>query len=241
MKQKSFIHYFILLFLSIGLVSCDKDDEVVNDDNTGERTFAEICKEVSDIDYAIVDYYKRCKSIEQLKEYADKIRAIKGVEEVYFNESTTMFVKIKDFRKMSYSYFPEPDESALETIHQTAKRVKADIEVQEKDEVYSHQTFNDAKLLVVNQQTDREWSRLSGGVVRSIFSNLGFETDLVNSPDIEFFRNDIFDCDYLFLITHGVYDKKDNRHWVKTSVPVERDANNKLIPSFLEKYHRFEV
>ena len=63
MGIKKYIHYFILLILSIGLVSCDKDDEVVNDDNTGERTFAEICKEVSDIDYAIVDYYRAIERI----------------------------------------------------------------------------------------------------------------------------------------------------------------------------------
>ena len=175
--------------------------------------------------------------IEQLKEYADKIRAIKGVEEVYFNESTTMFVKIKDFRTISYSYFPEPDESSFETMkQQVAQRVKAATEADEDDIVYSHQGFTDAKLLVVNQQTDRQHSKLSGGVVRSLFQKLGFETDTVNSPDIEFFRNGIFDCDYLFLITHGIYNNEKRRHWVATSVPVERDSKGKLIPSFWEKY-----
>lgn len=247
MKFKIFFHYFILLFICIGLVSCSKEDEVIEDDNTGERTFAEICKDVSDIDYTISDYYKQCKSIEQLKEYTDKIRSIKGVEEVYFNETTTMFVKIKDFRTISYSYFPEPDERAFETMNQVAKRAKAAAEAQEDDVVYSYQAKEDYEVLIVNQQSKEmsegrifEREKLYSGIqerfTKSGLSNLRIE----NEPDAEFFRNGIFDCDYLFLITHGIYDPKEGLHWLATAENISRDNKGKIDPTFLEKFQKYK-
>ena len=247
MKTSRFYLFFILLHLSIGLVSCDKDDEVVNEGNTGERTFAEICKDVSDIDFTISDYYKQCKSIDQLKEYADKIRAIKGVEEVYFNEATTMFVKIKDFRTISYSYFPEPDERAFETMNQVAKRAKAAAEAQEDDVVYSYQAKEDYEVLIVNQQSKEmsegrifEREKLYSGIqerfTKSGLSNLRIE----NEPDAEFFRNGIFDCDYLFLITHGIYDPKEGLHWLATAENISRDNKGKIDPTFLKKFQNYK-
>ena len=97
MKQKSIFHYFILLLLSIGLVSCDKDDEVVNDDNTGERTFAEICKEVSDIDYAIVDYYKQSESLAELIEHIEEIRKITA-RKALRKSALIEVIKVKPFK-----------------------------------------------------------------------------------------------------------------------------------------------
>jgi len=225
MKINRLFPVVLMLLLSIGFNSCNKD-ELIDDD--GKRDYVEICKNVADIDYAIVDYYKKCASIDELKQYADEIRALKGVEDVYFNETTTMFVKIKDFRTVFYSYCCDTDdEEAATSPQQMPKRIKANVEAEGNGNTYSHRDFDDAKVLIVNAQTDRDWSKRSALSVKYLFDELDNVTArIAESPNIEFFRNEIFDCDYLYIIAHGVYDR--SLHWIGTSTEVPYGSDNKI-------------
>lgn len=225
MKIKRLLPVVLLLLLGIEFNSCSKDELI---DDGGKRDYVEICKNVADIDYAIVDYYKKCTSIDELKEYADAIRGLKGVEDVYFDDYSTMFVKIKDFRTVFYSYdLNYDDEDEVTQPQQTPSRIKANVGESEGGSTYTPQNFNDAKVLIVNAQTDRDWSIRSALSVELLFDELDNVTaDIVDNPNIEFFRNEIFDCDYLYIITHGVYDR--SLHWLGTSVAVPKGADNKI-------------
>ncbi len=233
MKQKSIFHYFILLLLSIGLVSCDKDDEVVNDDNTGERTFAEICKEVSDIDYAIVDYYKQSESLAELIEHIEEIRKITGVEEVFYDDNSSMFVRIKDFGTISYSFYQEAEYDITPLLQQLKSRRVKYSSNSSTDHIYTCQNLDNASVLIVNQQSKNEdvqccWAECAD-LVKGMFVDAGFnEPKIENSPDVEFFKNGLFEHDYVFLMTHGQYEynkkNKQGIHWLLTSVEVPCNA-----------------
>lgn len=225
MKIKRLLPVMLLFLLGIVFNSCSKDELI---DDGGKQDYVEICKNVADIDYAIVDYYKKCTSIDELKQYADAIRGLKGVEDVYFDDHSTMFVKIKDFRTVFYSYdLNSDDEEEATQPQQIPRRIKANAGESDGSSTYNPQNFDDAKVLIVNAQTDRDWSIQSALSVELLFDELDNVTaDIVDNPNIEFFRNEIFDCDYLYLITHGVYDR--SLHWLGTSVAVPKGADNKI-------------
>ena len=242
MKINRLFPVVLMLLLSIGFNSCNKDELI---DDGGKRDYVEICKNVADIDYAIVDYYKKCASIDELKQYADEIRALKGVEDVYFNETTTMFVKIKDFRTISYSYYPKPDKEAYNVMQQQMiKRTKSYTNSQGNEKQYSNQGRANMKILIVNQQSWEEDRTLQNQTIvpgiEERFMKAGFQKPIIeNSPNAEFFRNGIFDCDYLMILTHGHYDQTQRLHWLATSELVPRDSNGKIKTSFLEKFQNY--
>jgi len=205
----------------------------------GGNNYLEVCKKASAVDRRIEDYYEQCASIDQLMEYADAIKAIDGVEDVYTDGHTTMFVKIKDFRVISYSYYPEPSEADVMRMKESFNEFQSMFSRQNQAQTSFNHSINNAKFLAVNQQTDIDYSIQSAGIAASLFRGLGFEAKVHDSPDVEFFRDSIFDCDYLFLITHGNYDFKTDNHWVATSVPVPRDKNNAIDPNFLLRYQDY--
>ncbi len=205
----------------------------------GNHNYLEVCKRASAVDKKIENYYEQCTSIDQLMEYADAIKAIEGVEEVYTDGHTTMFVKIKDFRVISYSYYPEPSEDDVMRMKESFNEFQSMFSTQNQAQTSFNNSINNAKFLAVNQQTDRDFSIQSAGIAASLFRGLGFEAEVHDSPDVEFFRDSIFDCDYLFLITHGSYDFKTDIHWVATSVRVPRDKNNAIDPNFLLRYQDY--
>lgn len=238
MEIKKLITAFILLILCIGYNSCSKDEI----DNITDNDYAKICERASDIDYTIVEqYFNKCKSLDELMKYADEIKAIKGVEDVYSNESNTMFVEIKDFNTMCYSYYPEPTETNVAQEQMLQSQIKAFIKAQNSSVVYNYQDKKDIDVLIVNQQS-QETKRASQNnyilpIVKECFSKAGFnEPRIEPNPSVEFFRNGIFDCDYLFLLTHGHYDTRKQTHWLATSEVVPHNLLGKIDSNFLEKF-----
>jgi hypothetical protein len=241
MEIKKLITAFILLILCIGYNSCSKDEI----DNITDNNYAKICERASDIDYTIVEqYFNKCKSLDELMKYADEIKAIKGVEDVYSNGTTTMFVKIKDFRTMCYSYYPKPAKISGTKEQMTESQLKASPNSQNDGVVYESQDKIDKDMLIVtptykgDELTEELGEYIYPGLSER-FSKAGFQKpEVVNWPnaDVEFFRNGIFECDYLFLITHGAYDPKLQSHWLMTSVDIPRDDKGKVNPVFYEKY-----
>lgn len=231
---------FILLLLCISYNSCSKDEI----DNITDNDYAKICERASDIDYIIVsEYVNKSKSLDDLMKHADEIKAIKGVEDVYSNGTTTMFVKIKDFRTISYSYYPEPEEETIEQEHIMQSQLKGVTKAQNDGIVYNNQDKVGMDMLIVNTTSQENRPFQNEIVIPGIkerFEKAGFqEPRIENSPNVEFFRNGIFDCDYLFLITHGHYDSKTKLHWMKTSEVIPRDAKGKIDPKFYENYKNY--
>lgn len=250
MKKKSLFRLFVLLILSIGLISCSKDEEVIDDDNTGERTFAEICKDVSDIDYAIVDYYEKSESLAELIEHIDEISKIKGVEEVFYDNNSSMYVRIKDFGTISYSFY-QPAEYDITPLLQKSKsrRIKYGSN-SSIDPTYTYQNLDNTSVIIVNQQSKNEDKQCSWAecaeLVRGMFVDAGFdEPTIENSPNVEFFKNGLFEHDYVFLMTHGQYEynkkSKQGIHWLLTSVEVPCNAlgnvNSEKLAELLINYN----
>ena len=194
--------------------------------NGGIDPLLEVCKKVSDIDYKIQDFYKVSESLEDMKTHESEIIAMDGVEYIYYG-TNSMFVVIKNFGTISYSYFPLPNEEDVSLMKEMITKLESNgrHSLPRQSETSSYQDFDDAQVLIVNQQYSdegREYARQSATWARTFFTQSGFNVaPIENSPDVEFFRNGLFGYDYVFLITHGKYGydpvKKVGTHWLLTS------------------------
>ena len=185
----------------------------------------EICKRVSEIDHEIRNYYMECKDLDELKQHAAEIEAMDGVEYIYYGGNTTMFVEMKDFGTMLYSYFPTPDSNEVAIMEQKLLRQTNDEYLPKNDHAIDYQDFDNPRVLIVNQTHNdqgKSFAKYSANLLRTFFTQAGFEVSPIEtSPNVEFFRNGIFGHDYVFLITHGSYGynrvKKKGTHWLYTS------------------------
>lgn len=190
----------------------------------------EVCNKVAEIDQEITEFYLQSKSLEELMLHADEIEALDGVEYVFSNNNSTLYVAIEDFGTISYSYFPKleknNDYSIATRLSSRQLYQKANI-----GEPYEHLIDqSDSKALLVFQMgKDNEWNMSHDeiNVLSEHFGYAGIYSEIRTSLDVEFFRNGLFDCDYLYILTHGEYEfdskkyEKDHlyrgTHWLLTT------------------------
>ena len=152
--------------LLVALTSCNKSDKedgddfiVDNDSITVDDPFMQACQHVSNINKEVKKYFKISNSIEELNKYADDIRQLRYVEAVY-STNTTMFVQIKDFGPIFYSFYPKLDKLAtkqnIQKIKQIAKRAASDTE--------DHPLLGLENAVIINQVSKDEKMHLANDV-----------------------------------------------------------------------------
>ena len=163
-----------------------------------------------------IDFFDKCNSIAELAKYLDDIKSLKYVEDAYCT-NLSLFVKIKEFSTISFSYFPEEDYTTDDVFKSFTKGITAT----RADNNYLLPDFSSA--VVINQQFRDEKmdkSKSAAIEVNKMLNNIGVKSVINNEPTTEFFRNDLFDYDIIFLITHGGYDPIEKHHWLVTSEEV---------------------
>ena len=128
MKRKIFYFAGLFLALLVSLVSCSKGTiEDVDDpeiDPEIDQEYMEICKNAAKVHQQVLEIYDECNSIEELEEQKDKVKNIENVEDVYFTD-ISMFVDIKDFRTVSYSFYPDPEPISEEAQEELVKQIQS--------------------------------------------------------------------------------------------------------------------
>lgn len=193
-----------------------------------------ICERVSVTDQKINDRFADCETLDELKEHEAEILALDGVEYVYYDENS-MYVKMKEFGTVSYSYFPDPDVETTAELQQelhakTQNGIKAT-----STQTSDAQWLDNAKVIIANQVRNDErfaFATLGANAIRTLFEETGFNSDNVrieDSPSVDFFGEGMFDCDYLVIITHGGYGydpvKQQGSHWMLTSSTLPYTTN----------------
>ena len=130
--KKLNISFFLplIVFIAAGfsLSSCkdtlDMPIEEAIKFNPKNDPYMEACKHASEVLNTIsTNYYDKCSSIEELSEYLDEIKSLEYVEDAYCT-NISMFVKIKDFRTVSYSFFPNEEPGPSEAFTRMIEDVK---------------------------------------------------------------------------------------------------------------------
>ena len=188
-----------------GEITVADANEVINIILNGgiNQHFMEVCTKAVEVDRSVTELYTECETLDEMRQHSDEIESLDDVEYVFFYDNS-MFVVIKDFGTISYSFFPEPEEPIrLNSLRQKNGQMKA-------NQAHNNNLEEDeARACIVFQMTtDEKWdvSRDLCSWVVDYFNDAGIVSKLERSLDVEFFRNGIFNYDYLFLLTHGEYE-----------------------------------
>ena len=211
MKKLKFILKMLLFAALVApWASCCKSDDNVPDEGKDEDPYMEVCEHVCDIGNQIATLHETCSSIAELSQHIDEIKQMENVEDVY-TTNTTMFVRVKDFGVISYSYFPKREPLAAPT---QARRIKMSSTRTDSDEEVDH------LLLGLESAVISVWFKGieedCADIISKALGSCKIKT-VPKEPNIDFFQYNIFDYDVVYVDTHGMWDPKEKLHWLITT------------------------
>ena len=230
------------------------------DENTGEDeregkiiiTSGDVCQEIQVVQEApnstpsvskMADYvievtdrieplFMQCETIEELEEYLEDIKKIRGVEDAY-TTSNSLFVEIKGGFPIAWIYTPEEvDEESNETYSSVPVEKGQTLTRSSYDE-HNYLT-NAKKVCIINQQANdesRNDCKVKYNKLANDFENAGFSVEKVDGENANgnFFYNSLTSYDVIFLITHGSYDDKKDLHWICTGEECNEAKRDKIL------------
>ena len=238
-KEKLFVAFRMLTFfvpvallLLMALSSCSSsssDDE----EDLGDDPKMEVCKRVAKVAKAVDEYFDQSQSIEELSSHLREIRKIPYVEDAY-TTSTTLFVQIKNYGQISYSFFNDYE---LDSDDIFDTRTRSDL-------IEDHPIMNGKKICIANAQyveylyeEDKEDRKCISEKAQEYFKRMGYKASLINSPNLSFFTDTIYnDYDIIFFIGHGVYQDDEDLHWFFLNEELE-NLSADLDPDDVYKYY----
>lgn len=174
-----------------------------------------VAHDIATVSEAIAPLFNECQSALQLSERLSVIQNINGVEDAYISNQT-LFVKIRDWGYLSFLY-PTNDSVTDDEFELVPKNNETNL--RRSNRTNEHQHTEVLKACVVNQQfrdDNRKFFQTIAEQFRVSFADMGIDPKIVNMPSPDFFQNEMFDYDILFIKTHGSYDEKSNLHWLCT-------------------------
>ena len=168
-------------------------------------------QDIERISDAVIPLYMQSSSISEIINFLPTISNTDGVEDVW-TDNQTLFVKIRDWGTLTFLYPPRRTSSPNETFMARQKRQPLKRSIQDNNN-------NDARsLCIVNQMYNARQFDYDTELKDSLEKHCilwGLNTKRINVPTRDFYKNDIFDYDIVFLDTHGFYDN-NGTHWLLT-------------------------
>lgn len=204
---------FVLFFMSI---CCKKE---IDFSKMSEEKQVEFYKKTVESVFEKGDaLFQECKSATEFGEHLEDLLSIQGVTDAYV-DGNAVYIKTISGSTLSYLYTPGPeflfDDFDMNSI--TASTRAGDYP---KAWMVGH--HNDYKTACfVNQQAKDEGrdyiSKVFFPFAKKALENIGISVEIESSPSRDFYKQDMYQYDIIYLITHGSYDSKDDIHWLFTS------------------------
>lgn len=191
------------------------------EDNTSDLLY----EMVNNVIFNIYPFYSSSNSLQQMESHLDEIRNIGGIKNAYSNGSTTLFVELEGGGSLGFSYFPESVDVSSETIENFmngATGIARDGITKEPLDKFTiaFQMGNDRRFDDEKKLLDK---------AEKMFQDCGFKGK-IQEASIDFFLNDMYNYDNVFIITHGHYNNTTGIHWVWTntlaSILTENEIKN---------------
>ena len=234
MKTTNLFLKMLLFVLAVSLwSSCSKSDDfegpkeeptpttpTTPPDGNKEDPFMVVCEHVCDVANKVAQYHKASKSIAEMAQHIDEIKQIEYVEDVY-TTNTTMFVNIKDYGVISYSYFPKEEPLAAKTMNKLIQK-KMPIATSVNEDSHPLLELDNA---VISVWFKNDWKINCADKLGKALNSCNITTE-PKDPSINFFQNDIFDYDVVYINTHGMWDPEQKLHWlVTTDEPTKEEVD----------------
>lgn len=239
-KERPFVAFRMLTFflpvavlLLMALSSCSSSSSDGDEEDFGGDPKMEVCVRVAKVANAVDVFFDQSQSIEELSSYLHDIRKIPYVEDAY-TTSTTLFVQIKDYGQISYSFFNDQN-IYIDDFLDTRTR---------SNHIEDHPIMNGKRICIANAQyveylyAKKKYSRkYISEEAQKYFKSMGYKATLINSPNLSFISDTIYnDYDIIFFIGHGVYDDEKDLHWFLLNEELE-NLSADLNPDDVYKYY----
>lgn len=207
-----------------------------------------VANDIANISINMNTIFQKCHSSQELYQYKNFIMCLEGVEDVWA-DCQSVFIKVKDWGVLTYPYPPHrtvfngnPKQTSL--IQKHTPRITPNIEGA------SHKHLSAEKVGIVFQMSrdaDFTWAAERADTICKRCTKFGIDATIISSPLPSFFCKSIFNYDIIILMTHGIYDEKNDRHWLATGEqiyitslknPANKDSLFNVAKKFInEKYY----
>ena len=232
------------------------DEEIIyNISEIDSITFTKYYEEkvinnLTDVSLVTLPLLSHCESVEDAADYLDEIKQSSGIENAWV-DGNFLYIKLSNWQTFSYAFFPKIENnnnnyaaSRLFDSYKSRKKVNNPDGVRLKAVVANQQHFDNC----ISRQL-----QISGYMfpLKNKFDKAGYDVDYLETPDLDFFYNDMFDYDVVFLSTHGGYNKKDGHilltgaklgeisvATVDSKNKVDKEAVQTFINEATEKYNK---
>lgn len=185
-----------------------------------------VVKDIAQACGSITPIYNQCSSTHEILEHISAIKNIEGIEDVWTDDQT-LFVKIKDWGTITFLYPPD-DEPYTSNNSRVLMLPKTPSVENIGDDISYHEHGSAQRVCIINQQVNdegRESKRNAAKEITEMCEKMGLTVTPNNNAAPEFFLNDIYNYDLVFLMTHGCYDERTELHWIVTGEQIFEDKN----------------
>lgn len=112
MDRNTLFSVLVSIVILMPFYGCDKDN---NGDDPKEQ-LAGTNEMVESVSSTAGDYFGKCSSIEDLKQYLNDIKSINGVKDAYIS-GNTLFIEIQGWGKVAYLYPIKYDVSIVGSLN----------------------------------------------------------------------------------------------------------------------------
>ena len=226
MKRLSTLFCLILIVLS-SIISCRMDESLVwssfldkTDTRTEEEVFEQAAKNLVSVAKAVDPFFLESGSAAEMSEHLEEIKKIEGVVDAY-STTSSVFVKIKDWGTIGYCFDSYDNERNLNL--EAIDQIKSKFSNLPSSKSAAKTRGNYSACIMNAQHQERIWTREVTSATEEMFEKTGIEVKVFNNPTLDFFQEDIFDYNLVFVIAHGSYDDVTDSHWIQTSEKVKAD------------------
>ena len=191
----------------------------------------------------IMPAINECSTIDEAEKLIDQFKQTNGVADAW-SDGHELFIRIKDWETISFHFnhdINDTEEAAAnidKSFHELKKMMKA--------QTKNGYTGERRKFAVVHQeyfdesptrQKDRE--KYYEPILAFAYDECNMDTAYIKKPDLDFFKNDLWDYDIIILATHGGYDHSLNTGDFLGVVPnnLTNEEWKELKKEFVEKYN----
>ena len=181
----------------------------------------QIKKDIADVVSNIEPIFIQCPDSLTISQYLDQIQNLKGVEKVSLTEKDLMLF-IKDSYPIIYP-FSHNDASIKNydtfSSYSPIRQKSPELRYPNKNSFVLNQTY---KIAFLNQQSNdrnRDFVYTNVNDIVQEYANIpNLIIKYIPSEKLtdDFFSNEIYSYDIIYLNTHGGYDKKTKKHWILT-------------------------
>lgn len=234
------LYVFFISFFCFMMTACSESSTMEEAEDTTPDT-EQLVEYITGISEEIDPLFMECETIEELATYLDKIKKIKGVADAWVT-NTALYIETKGGFPLSWLYTPDINEENIE-IRSTSV-LGNDLYKSRSvawDKHYMMEGFN--KLCIIDQtyNDDRfNEKRTFFDFIENQYENAGFDVGRINGKDFNynFIKDSLPEYNMIYMITHGFYDEKHNRHVFLsgTDVVIDKKNSEELRWMIKEKY-----